>query len=96
MRSTLELIPQLQQRLPYQIVEGAKGKAAVAIGGKIFSLQEISSYILNEVRTVAEGYIRPDGRTGSDHGAGLLQRRSATGGARGRGAGGLEGRADRQ
>jgi molecular chaperone DnaK len=55
-----ELIPRLQERLPYTIVEGSKGEAAVSVGGRVFTLQEISSFILKEVRAVARDFLGQD------------------------------------
>src|SRR5919106_2535913 len=44
-------------RLPYKVVEGANGMAAVEIQGKRYSPPEISAMILQKMRQTAEDYL---------------------------------------
>ena len=46
-----------QEMLPYSLVAGPHNDVRVKVQGKIFSLQEISAYILQHLRQVAEYYL---------------------------------------
>jgi len=43
--------------VPYEVVEDAQGGCQVRAGGQTFSLQEISSFILAEMKKIAEDYL---------------------------------------
>ncbi|MEK7079156.1 MAG: molecular chaperone DnaK, partial [Patescibacteria group bacterium] len=43
--------------LPYKIVEGKDGAAAVEVSGKMYTPQEISAMILQKIKTDAEAYL---------------------------------------
>lgn len=43
--------------LPYKIVEGKDGAAAVEVAGKVYTPQEISAMILQKIKTDAEAYL---------------------------------------
>lgn len=52
--------PSVQQDkkwLPYKIVEGKDGAAAVEVSGKIYTPQEISAMVLQKIKTDAEAYL---------------------------------------
>jgi molecular chaperone DnaK len=51
---------QIQERLPYTIVEGSRGECAVQVAGRTFTLQDISSRILKEVREIAHEHLGQD------------------------------------
>ena len=44
-------------RFAYEIASGPRGEAAVKLGGQIYSLQKISSLILNEVKDIAQQWL---------------------------------------
>jgi molecular chaperone DnaK len=46
-----------RDRFHYEIIEGEGGAAAVRFAGREFSLQQISAFILKEMREIAEGAI---------------------------------------
>jgi molecular chaperone DnaK len=57
------VVQQVRDRFHYAIVAGANGEAAVKIGERILSLQEVSGKILEEMRSTAEEYLgRPVSR----------------------------------
>jgi len=43
--------------LPYKIVEGKDGAAAVEVAGKVYTPQEVSAMILQKIKTDAEAYL---------------------------------------
>src|SRR4051795_12957036 len=45
------------KRLPYKVVEGPNGLAAVKIGGKVYTPPEISAMILQKMKQTAEDYL---------------------------------------
>ena len=51
------VVDELKGYFPYEIVEGAEGDAAVVLGGKTYSLPEISSFVLAQVKTIAEQFL---------------------------------------
>jgi molecular chaperone DnaK len=53
-------VEDLKGRFPYEIIEGDKGEAAVKVGGQQFSLQEISALVLNEVKQLAQQYLKAE------------------------------------
>lgn len=55
-----QTVTELQERFPYTIVEGPKGEAAVLLGERTYTLQEISALVLREVREMAEGRLGRD------------------------------------
>ncbi len=50
----------LKEHFSYPIVEGPKGEAAVSLGGKTYTLQTISAFVLKELREVARGKLGQD------------------------------------
>jgi molecular chaperone DnaK len=44
-------------RFAYDIIEGKQGEAAVKLGGQVVSLQQISSLVLAEVKSLAEAHL---------------------------------------
>jgi molecular chaperone DnaK len=50
----------LMGRFPYQIVAGARGEAAVQLGDRQFSLQQISALVLAEVKGVAQQWLKTE------------------------------------
>jgi molecular chaperone DnaK len=46
-----------QKRVPYKIVSGKDGMAAVEVGGKVYTPQEISAKVLGKLKTDAEAYL---------------------------------------
>ena len=67
------------KRVPYKVVAGPNGLAAVEIGGKVYTPPEISAMILQKMKQTAEDYLGTHGRQGGHHRAGVLQRRAAPG-----------------
>ena len=51
------LVQELRQYYPYDIVEGPDGEAAVNLGGKTYTLPQISSFVLSQVKTIAEQFL---------------------------------------
>jgi molecular chaperone DnaK len=51
------VIEQVKARFKYPIVPGAKGEAAVKLGGQVWSLQEISALILLEAKELAQQHL---------------------------------------
>jgi molecular chaperone DnaK len=45
------------KRVPYEVVEGPNGLAAVKIGGKVYTPPEISAMILQKMKQTAEDYL---------------------------------------
>jgi len=43
--------------VPFEIVENDQGGCMVRAGGRVFSLQEISSFVLGEMKKIAEDYL---------------------------------------
>jgi len=56
-RFTDEEVKKTQKIVAYKIVSGKDGMAAIEIGGKVYSPQEISSMILQKCKTDAEKYL---------------------------------------
>jgi len=56
-RFTDEEVKKTQKIVAYKIVSGKDGMAAIDIGGKVYSPQEISSMILQKCKTDAEKYL---------------------------------------
>jgi len=50
----------LMGRFPYQIVAGSRGEAAVQLGDRQFSLQQISALVLAEVKGVAQQWLKTE------------------------------------
>ncbi|HEY8104710.1 MAG TPA: molecular chaperone DnaK [Gemmatimonadales bacterium] len=53
----LEEVKEEARRVPYKIVAGPNGMAAVEIGGKIYTPPEISAMILQKMKQTAEDYL---------------------------------------
>ena len=53
----LEEIPEESGRVPYQVVTGANGLAAVEIAGKSYTPPEISAMVLQKMKQTAEDYL---------------------------------------
>jgi molecular chaperone DnaK len=51
------VVSDLVGRFPYQIIEGSRGEAAVQLGERQFSLQEISALVLGEVKDIAQVWL---------------------------------------
>ncbi|HEX4622617.1 MAG TPA: TIGR02266 family protein, partial [Myxococcaceae bacterium] len=50
-------VRQIKDRFHYEIAPGANGEAAVKLGDRIYTLQQISALVLREVRDVAQNQI---------------------------------------
>jgi len=51
------VVQELRHYYPYDIVEGPDGEAAVNLGGKTYTLPQISSFVLGQVKTIAEQFL---------------------------------------
>jgi molecular chaperone DnaK len=51
------LVQQIRDRVAYEIAPGSEGEAAVRLGDRVYSLQQISALILREVREVAQNQL---------------------------------------
>jgi molecular chaperone DnaK len=54
------VVSDLVGRFPYQIIEGSRGEAAVQLGERQFSLQEISALVLGEVKDIAQVWLQTE------------------------------------
>jgi molecular chaperone DnaK len=52
------VVSELINRVPYQIVAGPSGEAAVQLGKQQFSLQQISALVLGEVKEIAQQWLQ--------------------------------------
>ncbi|RKH43985.1 Hsp70 family protein [Corallococcus llansteffanensis] len=50
-------VEDLKGYFPYDIVEDPNGDAAVTMGGKLYSLPQISSFVLSQLKTIAEQFL---------------------------------------
>ncbi|MCP3060182.1 Hsp70 family protein [Myxococcus sp. K38C18041901] len=50
-------VEDLRGSFPYDIVEGSNGDAAVMMGGKLYSLPQVSSFVLSQLKTIAEQFL---------------------------------------
>jgi molecular chaperone DnaK len=50
-------VEDLKQYFKYDIVEGPDGDAAVMLGGRMYTLPEVSSFILKQLKTIAEQFL---------------------------------------
>ncbi|WP_342382003.1 Hsp70 family protein [Myxococcus stipitatus] len=50
-------VEDLRGSFPYDIVEGPNGDAAVMMGGKLYSLPQVSSFVLAQLKTIAEQFL---------------------------------------
>jgi molecular chaperone DnaK len=53
-RFASDSVQRLMQSTAYGIVEGPQGDARIEVGGRIYSMPEISAYILQHMRSIAE------------------------------------------
>jgi molecular chaperone DnaK len=51
------IVQQIRDRFAYEIAPGDKGEAAVQLGDRVYSLQQIAALILREVREVAQNQL---------------------------------------
>src|SRR6266851_2623423 len=51
------VVQELKNYFTYQIVEGPNGEAAVNLGGRTYTLPQISSFVLKQVKTIAEQFM---------------------------------------
>ena len=51
------VVQELRSYYAYEIVEGPQGEAAVRLGGKVFSLPEISGMVLGHLKTMAQTFL---------------------------------------
>jgi molecular chaperone DnaK len=51
------VVQELRSYYAYEIVEGPQGEAAVSLGGKVYSLPEISGMVLGHLKTMAETFL---------------------------------------
>ncbi len=52
-----KVVQDLKNYFSYDIVEGPDGEAAVSLGGKIYTLPQISSFVLAQIKTIAEQFL---------------------------------------
>ncbi len=52
-----KIVQDLKEYFTYDIVEGPDGSAAVSVGGRVYSLPEISALVLGQVKTIAEQFM---------------------------------------
>ncbi|WP_338866010.1 Hsp70 family protein [Myxococcus stipitatus] len=50
-------VDDLRGSFPYDIVEGPNGDAAVMMGGKLYSLPQVSGFVLAQLKTIAEQFL---------------------------------------
>ncbi|MBN8228061.1 Hsp70 family protein [Corallococcus macrosporus] len=50
-------VEDLKGYFPYDIVEDPNGDAAVTMGGKLYTLPQISSFVLSQLKTIAEQFL---------------------------------------
>ena len=55
-----QVVTDLINRFPYEIVAGPRGEAAVQLGAQQFSLQQISSMVLGEVKEIAQQWLQTE------------------------------------
>ncbi|MGI5864804.1 MAG: Hsp70 family protein [Myxococcales bacterium] len=52
-----KVVQGLRSYYSYEIVEGPEGEAAVMLGGKMYSMPQISSFVLAHIKTIAEQFL---------------------------------------
>ena len=55
-----QVVSELVNRFPYEIVAGPRGEAAVHLGDQQFSLQQISALVLGEVKEIAQQWLQTE------------------------------------
>ncbi|MFL5419758.1 MAG: Hsp70 family protein, partial [Myxococcales bacterium] len=55
-----KVVQDLRSYYSYEIVEGPQGEAAVQLGGKVYSLPEISGLVLGHLKRVAEAFLQKE------------------------------------
>ncbi len=51
------IVQQIKDRFHYEIAPGTEGEAAVKLGDRVYSLQQISALVLREVREIAQNQV---------------------------------------
>jgi molecular chaperone DnaK len=54
------VVQELRNYYSYDIVEGPAGEAAVLLGGKVYTLPQISSLVLAHIKKIAEAFLQRD------------------------------------
>ncbi|MGC9043337.1 MAG: molecular chaperone DnaK [Myxococcota bacterium] len=52
-----EIVQRIKNMVPYKLVQGPNGDVRVELRGRVYSIPEISSMILQEMRLIAESYL---------------------------------------
>src|SRR5512147_2163667 len=52
-----KIVQELRNYYSYEIVAGPDGEAAVTLGGKVYSLPQVSSFVLKHIKTIAEQFL---------------------------------------
>jgi molecular chaperone DnaK len=52
-----KIVQDLRNYYSYEIVEGPEGDASVKLGGKVYSLPQVSSFVLAQIKTIAEQFL---------------------------------------
>ena len=55
-----KVVQDIKHYFSYEIVEGPQGEAAVVMGGKVYSLPQISAFVLQHCKRVAEATLRQE------------------------------------
>ena len=55
-----KVVQELRNYYSYDIVEGPNGEAAVLLGGKVYTLPEISAMVLAHIKKIAEAFLQKD------------------------------------
>ncbi|MBE2249757.1 MAG: Hsp70 family protein [Myxococcus sp.] len=53
-----KVVQALKSYFSYEIVPGADGDAAVSLGGRVYSLPEVSAMVLGQAKTIAEQFLQ--------------------------------------
>src|SRR5579862_8026391 len=51
------IVQELKSYYTYEIVQGPEGESGVMLGGKTYTLPQISSFVLGQVKTIAEQFL---------------------------------------